>query len=191
MSFHAPFKRKPEPFIYSPSPHTLPACFHLSHPTHCPTGTGKTFLGVLLAQIILSTTDEKILCVCYTNHALDSFLEDMLDKGMTSMVRIGGGSKNSRLDPYQLRSRDAVGFNKVQNRQFAHLKGSLEESKDTIEQTQRIGGLNRKPDKMAVVAWLEDEDPEAFQELQMPEGLGRGGDTVVGRKVRTARDEDG
>ncbi|CAM9548526.1 unnamed protein product, partial [Hapterophycus canaliculatus] len=149
-----------------------------------PPGTGKTFLGVLLAQIILSSTDEKILCVCYTNHALDSFLEDMLDKGMTSMVRIGGGSKNSRLDPYQLRSRDAVGFDRVQNRQYARLKASLEGSKNQISEIQRTGGLNRKPERMAVVAWLEDEDPEAFRELQMPEELGGTGDTVVGRKGR-------
>lgn len=121
--------------------------------------------------------------MCYTNHALDSFLEDMLGKGITDIVRIGGGSKNSKLDPYQLRSRQASGFDRVQNRRFAHLKGALEESQQSIEDVQRVSRLNSKPEKMAVVAWLEDEDPEAFQELQMPDGLGAAGDTVVGRKV--------
>ncbi|CAM9360644.1 unnamed protein product [Ectocarpus sp. 12 AP-2014] len=147
-----------------------------------PPGTGKTFLGVLLAQIILASTDQKIVCVCYTNHALDSFLEDLLGKGVTDLVRIGGGSKNAKLDPYQLRSHQAQGFNRVQNRQFAILKEALEESQAQIDDIQKTSGLNRKPDKMDVVAWLEDEDSEAFQELQMPEG-GDGG-TVVGRRGR-------
>lgn len=137
---------------------------------------------MLLAQIILASTDQKIVCVCYTNHALDSFLEDLLGKGITDLVRIGGGSKNAKLDPYQLRSHQAQGFNRVQNRQFAILKEALEESQAQIDEIQKTSGLNRKPDKMAVVAWLEDEDSEAFQELQMPEG-GDGG-TVVGRRVR-------
>lgn len=122
------------------------------------------------------------MCVCYTNHALDSFLEDLLGKGITDLVRIGGGSKNAKLDPYQLRSRQAQGFDRAQNRQFAILKEALEESQAQIDQIQRTSGLNSKPDKRAVVAWLEDEDLEAFQELQMPEG-GDGG-TVVGRRVR-------
>ena len=40
--------------------------------THGPPGTGKTFVGVELANIILERCPaETILCVCYTNHALD------------------------------------------------------------------------------------------------------------------------
>lgn len=126
--------------------------------------------------------------MCYTNHALDSFLEDMLSKGITDIVRIGGGSKNPKLDPYQLRNRQASGFNRVQNRQFAHLKGALEETQQSIDDVQRTSRLNSKPEKMAVVAWLEDEDSEAFQELQLPDGMGSAGETIVGRKV-CRRDE--
>lgn len=107
----------------------------------------------------------------------------MLSKGITDIVRIGGGSKNCRLNPFQLRNRQASGFDRVQNRQFAHLKGALEESQQSIDDVQRASRLNSKPEKMAVVAWLEDEDPEAFQELQVPADLGGTGDTVVGRKV--------
>ena len=52
-------------------------------------GTGKTFIGALLARIIFSNTSMKILCVCYTNHALDQFLEELLEKGVNDIVRIG------------------------------------------------------------------------------------------------------
>lgn len=46
-----------------------------------------------------------ILVVCLTNHALDSFLEDLLDSGATtSLVRVGGRSKNPRLEEYNLRN---------------------------------------------------------------------------------------
>jgi AAA domain len=50
-----------------------------------PPGTGKTFAGVQLCDIILRSTQETVLCVCYTNHALDQFLEALLDKGITNV----------------------------------------------------------------------------------------------------------
>ncbi|XP_064640409.1 NFX1-type zinc finger-containing protein 1-like [Lineus longissimus] len=49
-----------------------------------------------------------IMVMCYTNHALDQFLEGILDlKGKvgTNMLRIGGRCKNERLEPYTLRRR--------------------------------------------------------------------------------------
>ncbi|KAK0463077.1 P-loop containing nucleoside triphosphate hydrolase protein [Desarmillaria tabescens] len=57
-----------------------------------PPGTGKSFIGALLAKIIHDFSDLKILVVCYTNHALDQFLEDLLDVGIPikNMVRMGG-----------------------------------------------------------------------------------------------------
>ncbi|KAG8459015.1 hypothetical protein KFE25_006560 [Diacronema lutheri] len=72
-----------------------------------PPGTGKTHVGVRLAEILHRTTDETILCVCYTNHALDSFLLDIIAAGTTNIVRIGGGSKGKArevLDTYNIRT---------------------------------------------------------------------------------------
>ena len=72
-----------------------------------PPGTGKTFLGVSLAQVILasqSKADPKpILVCCQTNHALDDFLSDLLKKRITKIVRLGSGSKESWIKPYLLR----------------------------------------------------------------------------------------
>lgn len=44
--------------------------------------------------------DQKILVVCYTNHALDQFLEELLDIGIpqSSMVRLGGKSTSRTED---------------------------------------------------------------------------------------------
>ncbi|KAH7122786.1 P-loop containing nucleoside triphosphate hydrolase protein [Dendryphion nanum] len=59
-----------------------------------PPGTGKSFIGALLAKAIHDYTNETILVLCYTNHALDQFLEDLLDIGISpdSIVRLGSKS---------------------------------------------------------------------------------------------------
>lgn len=54
--------------------------------TQGPPGTGKTYVGVQLCDILLRHSAAKILCVCYTNHALDQFLEALLDKVRTGAV---------------------------------------------------------------------------------------------------------
>lgn len=59
-----------------------------------------------LCDLILKHSSASILCVCYTNHALDQFLEALLDKGITDIVRIGSRSKSKRLEQYNLRELD-------------------------------------------------------------------------------------
>lgn len=43
-----------------------------------------------------------LLVVCFTNHALDSFLEALLDVGIEDIIRVGGKSKSARVEPYNL-----------------------------------------------------------------------------------------
>ncbi|KAE8855688.1 hypothetical protein PTNB73_09974 [Pyrenophora teres f. teres] len=59
-----------------------------------PPGTGKSFIGALIAKIMHDHSREKILVLTYTNHALDQFLEDLLEAGIPadSMVRLGSKS---------------------------------------------------------------------------------------------------
>nr|GAT60754.1 predicted protein [Mycena chlorophos] len=58
-----------------------------------PPGTGKSFIGSLLARIH-EKAGRRILVVCYTNHALDQFLEDIMDMGVPAdkIIRLGGKS---------------------------------------------------------------------------------------------------
>ncbi|KAG2420534.1 hypothetical protein HFD88_000146 [Aspergillus terreus] len=76
-----------------------------------PPGTGKSYTGVALIKVLLANkaTIRKglgpIICVCYTNHALDQLLEDLLDHKITSqIIRIGSQSKSERLQPLNLRT---------------------------------------------------------------------------------------
>ncbi|MCJ1476027.1 hypothetical protein MMC13_004691 [Lambiella insularis] len=75
--------------------------------TQGPPGTGKTFLGVALAQVILASQDKSdpkpILIASQTNRACDDFLQDLVKKGITKIVRLGGGSKEEWIKPYLLR----------------------------------------------------------------------------------------
>lgn len=69
-----------------------------------PPGTGKSFIGALLTKAMLEYTSETILVICFTNHALDQFLEELLDTGIPGdwMVRLGQKS-TTRTEPLQLR----------------------------------------------------------------------------------------
>lgn len=68
-----------------------------------PPGTGKSFIGALAAHFIVKKTNLKILVITYTNHALDQFLEDLLDLGVSEheMARLGSKS-TSRTSPFLL-----------------------------------------------------------------------------------------
>ncbi|CAB4012131.1 NFX1-type zinc finger-containing 1-like, partial [Paramuricea clavata] len=90
-----------------------------------PPGTGKTFIGLKIAKLLLSNTktwihgeqttvrrrrevnQTPILVICYTNHALDQFLEGIYDfygENENKIVRIGGRSKSEKLKECNLRA---------------------------------------------------------------------------------------
>ena len=76
--------------------------------TQGPPGTGKTFLGVALTKALLASRDPNrsrpILVVCMTNHALDSFLDDLRKDGIDKLVRLGGGSKEQWTEQFRPRA---------------------------------------------------------------------------------------
>ncbi|KAK8064422.1 nf-x1 finger and helicase domain containing protein [Apiospora phragmitis] len=73
-----------------------------------PPGTGKSYTGEKLVQVLLHNKQRAklgpILCVCYTNHALDQLLEHLVDEGVEQVIRIGSRSKSSRLESLNLRT---------------------------------------------------------------------------------------
>lgn len=75
-----------------------------------PPGTGKSFIGALIAKIVHQKSEQKILVISYTNHALDQFLEDLLDAGIPEddMTRLG--SKSTARTMSMLMSRQELRF---------------------------------------------------------------------------------
>lgn len=74
-----------------------------------PPGTGKTFLGLKIVKALLKNLNVDmfpLLVICYTNHALDQFLEGIL-QFTKNVIRIGGRSQNTELSEYNLKCRRA------------------------------------------------------------------------------------
>ncbi|XP_060861498.1 NFX1-type zinc finger-containing protein 1-like [Metopolophium dirhodum] len=72
-----------------------------------PPGTGKTYIGLRIAKSIIENMYETnilkkpIVVVCYTNHALDQFLEGLINI-TKKITRIGGGCKSVVLKSHVL-----------------------------------------------------------------------------------------
>ncbi|XP_069608345.1 NFX1-type zinc finger-containing protein 1 [Ranitomeya imitator] len=76
-----------------------------------PPGTGKTYVGLKIARALLTNTNvwqvngrsDPILVVCYTNHALDQFLEGIHQFLRDGIVRVGGRSSSEILKKFNLK----------------------------------------------------------------------------------------
>ncbi|CAD8066847.1 unnamed protein product [Paramecium sonneborni] len=91
-----------------------------------PPGTGKTYCGALAVRLLYQNLQKKdfpILIVCYTNHALDQFLEHIIKfVPIEYVARLGGQSKNPILQQCQVRCRQKVDF---EFREFNKLKKQM------------------------------------------------------------------
>ncbi|GLV42804.1 uncharacterized protein CBL_03544 [Carabus blaptoides fortunei] len=73
-----------------------------------PPGTGKTYIGLKVAKVLLknrmlwNTNRGPILVICFTNHALDQFLEGICDY-TDKLIRVGGQSKSAKLKKHNIR----------------------------------------------------------------------------------------
>jgi len=75
-----------------------------------PPGTGKTFIGLKIAKILLHNAKVwrgvldrgPIFVVCYTNHALDQFLEEIHRFHKHGIVRVGGRSQSKAMQECSL-----------------------------------------------------------------------------------------
>ena len=79
-----------------------------------PPGTGKTYIGLKIVEALLENRhiwDPNELCpilvMCYTNHALDQFLEGIIDTECCgrepNVIRVGGRCKNEKVDAHNLK----------------------------------------------------------------------------------------
>ncbi|PIK63033.1 hypothetical protein BSL78_00040 [Apostichopus japonicus] len=76
-----------------------------------PPGTGKTFIGLKIVETLLRNREvwspigdlAPILLICYTNHALDQFLEGILEFLPEGVVRIGGRSSSEKIKTLNLK----------------------------------------------------------------------------------------
>ncbi|KOB72089.1 NFX1-type zinc finger-containing protein 1 [Operophtera brumata] len=100
-----------------------------------PPGTGKTYLGIKVAKTLFENLKEikgcLMLVICYTNHALDQFLEALMDI-TDSIVRIGGQSRNPAMEQININKlRRNISIHSAANHAFFDQKLTLQ---DTISE---------------------------------------------------------
>lgn len=97
-----------------------------------PPGTGKTFVGLKIVQALLDNTrnlrHSPILVVCFTNHALDQFLEGIF-KFCESIVRIGSRSKSEQMMRRNLKE---LVMEVKASREFIQARKSLTDRRDYL-----------------------------------------------------------
>lgn len=135
---------------------------------------GKSYVGVQLVRLLLANAEQfasymgegdkflPILCVCYTNHALDQFLEDLWDAGIKDIVRVGGRSKSELMQKLNVRDVAKLSQTKRQSGMLFGLYKKLEEIQLRLEECSAI--LTK-----AHLGW---EDIQDLLELQVSVNIG-------------------
>ena len=103
-----------------------------------PPGTGKTHIGLKIVEALLNNSKihnhfgsrSPILVMCYTNHALDQFLEGILkcQDIASNLIRVGGRSKSEEL----------AKFNLFEMRKNVFVPYEVRQERKTIEQDVKL-----------------------------------------------------
>ncbi|OTB10549.1 hypothetical protein K445DRAFT_27497 [Daldinia sp. EC12] len=149
-----------------------------------PPGTGKSLVGALLTKILLDKTQEKLLVLSFTNHALDQFIEDLMDIGINQNHIVRLGSKfTDRTEALTLKSQTS-GYVKVSRTRYdliASEKAKLQSLAEGIE--KHFASFSKaRISYNDLLEFLEFSDTEShfFDALEVPKAAD--GETRVGKK---------
>ena len=133
-----------------------------------PPGTGKSYTGVAIIKALLENRNEAqlgpIICVCYTNHALDQLLERLVKDGVEQLIRLGSRSKSEILQDLNLRAvSKEIRPTKTESYE-RHLH--YENLNDVLGDIERLMlGLKNPAHWSNVREYLETHQPSHFQQL--------------------------
>jgi hypothetical protein len=152
-----------------------------------PPGTGKSYTGVAIIKALLHNRRAAdlgpIICVCYTNHALDQLLEHLVKDGVRQVIRLGSRSKSDLLQKLTLHHvREGAEPTKTEKHDKWENNRDIGETLREIEDI--LSGLNNLKSWTNIHAHLIRTHDRHFKEL-----FGRGVDDegfqeVKGKKFR-------
>ncbi|KAL8734448.1 MAG: hypothetical protein Q9181_003186 [Wetmoreana brouardii] len=117
-----------------------------------PPGTGKLCVGVQLMRVLQGCKSEAelgpVVVFCYTNHALDQFLEHLVQAGISKVIRIGGQSRSTVLEGKNLRVvSHGESKTKSEGWHLAVIYKALEEQEITIKKIlATLHKIHKRPD---------------------------------------------
>jgi hypothetical protein len=147
-------------------------------------------MGSLVAQIFRKNTNYSILCVCYTNHALDQFLEHLLNAGENDIVRIGSRSKSEKLSGFQLAdlSNKKASFNAAIKKRIGQVTAEMHSIREHVQnlykQNEQTLGW------WLIKTYLQKFQPHIFNLLSCISENEKDGFHQVGAKGRKMRDDE-
>ena len=133
-----------------------------------PPGTGKSYTGEAIIKTLLHNRKVAdlgpIICVCYTNHALDQLLEHLVKGGVTQLIRLGSRSKSEVLQSLTLRnvSKDVTPTKTEKHNKWEYNRDIGEAVKE-IEDI--LLGLNNPKSWTNIQAHLKETNDRHFREL--------------------------
>ncbi|KAL8662329.1 MAG: hypothetical protein Q9202_004787 [Teloschistes flavicans] len=136
-----------------------------------PPGTGKSYTGISIIKVLLRNRDAgqlgPIICVCYTNHALDQLLEHLVKDGVEQVVRIGSRSKSEVLQNVTLHKlTQEITLTREESGEKYHLYKQLESSLAEIEML--LKELNSVASEESIRGYLERNWSQHFSQLFQP-----------------------
>ncbi|KAL3275522.1 hypothetical protein HHI36_020281 [Cryptolaemus montrouzieri] len=110
-----------------------------------PPGTGKTYVGLKIATTLLKNkvhwyTRTPMLIICYTNHALDQFLEGLL-RTTDRIIRVGGQSKNENLKRLNLSAQSRRHVDFESKHRLTCCLSDIKTITDTMDQIRRCDSI--------------------------------------------------
>jgi hypothetical protein len=147
-------------------------------------GTGKSFIGTLIAKALHIFTPKTILVVCYTNHALDDILEALLDIGIPpdTMLRLGSKS-TARTEPLLLQKHWQSYGARTQD-QWTIINNYKERAEVLYQRLKNAfnGYLSFKATLSDTLAYLEIEHPAFYDAFKVPDPEDSDGMIRVGKR---------
>ncbi|KAL8706504.1 MAG: hypothetical protein Q9201_000436 [Fulgogasparrea decipioides] len=112
-----------------------------------PSGTGKSYVGVQLMRVLQAELGP-VIVACYTNHALDRFLQHLIEVGVSKIIRIGGRSRSTVLEGKNLRVvSHGESKTKSEGWHVAMIYKALEQQEITIKKTlATLHKIHKQPD---------------------------------------------
>lgn len=147
-----------------------------------PPGTGKSYTGIAIIKTLLASASKAhlgpIICVCYTNHALDQLLEHLHDHGVDQIVRVGSRSKSEVLQQLSLRKiTSAMERTKTEKSSLWALTKRMEEL--LLEVNGLLQAFVKAEDEANIRKYLDNNYPHHSKELFSKDAADEEGFRVV------------
>jgi superfamily I DNA and/or RNA helicase len=136
-----------------------------------------------LTKVLLDNTNEKLLVLSFTNHALDQFIEDLMDTGIDSDMIVRLGSKStSRTAPLLLSTQNDIGVQRSKARYelIDYQRARMSDLREKIDEHSTDFQGDISPDELLQYLQFSQADGHFYDALSLPERTE--GDTIVGPK---------